>query len=68
MMVSESQTRMRLTDREYIISAEGLKNKAAGQYWRGQATKARKKNLKYILRSIGIHPTQRTVYHLLKFL
>lgn len=57
---------MRLTDRLYQLSEEGLKNRRAAQYWRGQACKAKKKGLKWVMRSIGVMPTQRNVYFLLK--
>lgn len=57
---------MKLTERCYTLTAEGLKHKAAGQYWYGQATKARKKNIRWVLNKLGIKITQRRMYFILK--
>lgn len=45
---------------------EVIDNRATALYYRGQATKARKKCLKWIMKQIDIPPTQNNVYFVLK--
>lgn len=57
---------MRITDRPFNLTEDGLIGRRKGQYWRRQAGNARKKSLKWIMRSIGIQPTKQRLYFLLK--